>query len=133
MRKGHAPNGADDRRDTGPHSPGEDNHTRPRPATIHELKCWPAFFALVWDGKKPWELRRLDRDFRVGDFIRLLEWDPETGCYTTAEIQGLRITAVLSGHPLSEFGLKDGYGILSLDDCTARRVKPRSCGTSSGG
>ena len=49
---------------------------------VHELKIWPEFFEAQDDGRKPWEVRTNDRDYRVGDKLLLKEWSPETGCCT---------------------------------------------------
>lgn len=44
-----------------------------RPNTTHELKTWPVFFEAVWSGDKTFEIRKNDRGFRVGDWLRLRE------------------------------------------------------------
>ena len=49
---------------------------------IHELKIWPEHFPHVQSGYKPIELRKNDRQYMVGDVLKLMEWDPETGAYT---------------------------------------------------
>lgn len=42
----------------------------------HKLKTWPSFFEAIERGDKQFEIRRNDRDFAVGDTLRLQEWDP---------------------------------------------------------
>jgi hypothetical protein len=44
----------------------------------HDLKCWPEYYQAIADGRKMHEVRQNDRDFRVGDRLRLHEWDPVT-------------------------------------------------------
>jgi len=44
---------------------------------MHVLKTWPAPFQAIADGRKKHEVRKADRSFKVGDVIRLREWDPE--------------------------------------------------------
>jgi hypothetical protein len=43
----------------------------------HELKVWPEFFDALESGRKTFELREFDRDFREGDTLRLREYDPK--------------------------------------------------------
>ncbi len=31
----------------------------------HEIKCWPKYFKLIWDGTKSFEVRKNDRDYKV--------------------------------------------------------------------
>jgi hypothetical protein len=42
--------------------------------TTHELKIWPEYFAQVRNGRMKFQLRRNDRDFKVGDQLLLKEW-----------------------------------------------------------
>lgn len=41
----------------------------------HSLKAWPASFRDVRSGKKKFEVRIFDRDYAVGDTLRLREFD----------------------------------------------------------
>ena len=51
--------------------------------SIHELKCWPEYFAVVMDGTKTFEFRsKYDRDFQIGDTLYLREWDVKTKGYS---------------------------------------------------
>lgn len=52
----------------------------------HELKCVLDPFQAKWDGKKDWEFRKNDRDYRVGDFLLEREYNPEDKTYSGREI-----------------------------------------------
>jgi hypothetical protein len=52
----------------------------------HYLKIWPVFFSEVSCGLKKYEVRLNDRNFKVGDRLRLREWNPTAGRYTGAEV-----------------------------------------------
>lgn len=77
---------------------------------IHELKISPKYFEDVKANKKHFELRKDDRDFKVGDLITLREYDNEQ--YTGREIKNIPIRYILRNVP--EYGLKDGYCILGF-------------------
>jgi Domain of unknown function (DUF3850) len=51
-----------------------------------ELKCWPDSFDAIAAGVKTCEVRDIsDRDFCVGDLLKLRRWDPVVGMYTGDE------------------------------------------------
>ena len=77
----------------------------------HELKSWREFFVAVLNGEKRYELRRRDRDFRVGDTLRLREWDKATQTYTGRQAY-FYVTHLLADQP--QFGLMPGFCILSI-------------------
>lgn len=61
----------------------------------HDLKIWPEYFEPVRRGLKTFDFRHKDeRDFRVGDFILLREWDNYERRYTGRSIK-VRITYIM--------------------------------------
>ena len=83
----------------------------PRPSKTHEVKCWPEFFRAVESGEKLFELRKNDRDYRVGDYIYQREWRPKSKRYT-GRAHSSRIVYAVYG---PTWGLKRGYCILGLE------------------
>lgn len=53
-----------------------------KPNLIHDLKIHPEPFRAVQANKKTAELRKMDRDYQVGDLLRLKEFDPDSSEYT---------------------------------------------------
>lgn len=43
----------------------------------HTLKVWPEYFESLTNGTKNFEVRKYDRDFKIGDFLILQEYIPE--------------------------------------------------------
>lgn len=74
----------------------------------HRLKTVQPFFERVRMGEKTAELRLNDRNFQVGDFMTLVEFDPISG-QTGHEIRCI-ITHVLSNYK----GLEKGYCVISF-------------------
>lgn len=77
----------------------------------HYLKIAPAYFAAVAEGRKPFEVRKDDRGFQVGDVLVLNEWTPEQGY--TGVMMGQRVTYVYRGEA---GGLQEGYVVMGLTD-----------------
>lgn len=49
--------------------------------TVHKLKLFPEYFDAVANGIKTFEIRKNDRDYKVGDTLHLYEFDPEVNGY----------------------------------------------------
>jgi hypothetical protein len=82
----------------------------------HDIKSWPEHFAASAAGLKPFEVRKNDRDYRVGDRITLHEWIPlgaGEGRYTgrTLELDVIFITR-------NAIGLQEGYVSMGLAQAT---------------
>lgn len=84
----------------------------------HILKTDPAVFDAVWIGAKTYEIRFDDRNYQVGDNLRLLETKHsgvEMKAGAPLEYTGREVTKTVS-HVLSSYGLMHGWRILSFTD-----------------
>jgi hypothetical protein len=80
-------------------------------ANVHNLKTWPQFFKEVKNGNKPFEVRKNDRHFEVGDTLILEEYDPNKGMYTGAWLP------VLVTYKLDDIHfVKENFVILGIKD-----------------
>lgn len=82
----------------------------------HRLKILSIYFKDQISGRKTFEIRKHDRNFKVGDQIILNEIDAGWGneCKPTGRICIVEITHILhSSHDAPFEGLKVGYSILS--------------------
>lgn len=77
----------------------------------HKLKTWPEFFKKIATKEKNFEVRKKDRDFKVGDILILVEWDPVTEEYTD-DYLFRRVTYILEG---GQFGIEKGYCVMGLE------------------
>lgn len=102
----------------------------------HDLKSWPRFFTAIMAGEKQYDLRDIrDRDFKIGQVVRLREWDPNGAGYTGRHLL-MRITYITDrNHPcaLSSMALDKGTAILGLsrtdaNDKPASSTKPNAYG-----
>lgn len=80
----------------------------------HSLKTWPEPFSALLRGEKPYELRKNDRNYQVGDVLFLREWDPATESYTSRMV----FRAVCGITRGGQLGLSKDYCILGLRDAT---------------
>ncbi|MEW4424853.1 ASCH/PUA domain-containing protein [Enterococcus hirae] len=72
---------------------------------IHELKILPEYFETVTSGRKRFEIRKNDRDYKVGDLLYLREWNGEnfTGDSYKAEVTYI-----------TDYAQKDGYVVMGI-------------------
>lgn len=75
---------------------------------VHELKTLLEYFELVRTGVKNFEVRKNDRDFKVGDLLILQEYD---GSKYTGRDQRRKICYILDNKDFC----KEGYVILGFD------------------
>ena len=84
--------------------------------TTHVLKSWPRFFQQLLEGNRTHELRRNDRDYRIGDRMELREFDPKADAYT-GRICCIEITSITSSQEpcaVSDEALHRDFCILSV-------------------
>lgn len=74
---------------------------------VHELKTLPEYFQEIIYGRKTFEVRYNDRNFRVGDTLLLREW--ENGSYTGKAIER-KVTYILDN---SDY-VKEGFVIMGI-------------------
>lgn len=70
----------------------------------HDLKIKYEFAKLHFEGRKDWEIRKNDRDFKVGDLIR----------FTVVEFGFIYTRIITHVYKDAEHGLQEGYVILSI-------------------
>lgn len=82
-------------------------------ANTHELKIWPEHFKTVVAPtvrrRKTVEIRKDDREYAVGDTLRLLEYDPEENSFSGWQAI-VTVSHCLRGQPW----VPDGYVALSI-------------------
>src|SRR5581483_4170350 len=76
----------------------------------HDLKTWPEPFDAIWNGVKRHEVRKDDRDFRVGDTLRLQEFLPKKEHFTGRCVMA-RVTYLTEP---TTWGLPEGLCVMSI-------------------
>ena len=81
---------------------------------LHVLKIKDEYLSEIYCGRKTFELRKDDRDYKVGDLIHFVDTngdEVDTKEFNKGNLY--EITYILRNVP--EYGLQDGYAILSID------------------
>ena len=76
----------------------------------HELKIIAEYLNAIMEGTKTFEIRKNDRNFKLGDHLLLRAWSPIFEKYTGGLIE-VRITYI------SYFNQKEGYVVMSIKKC----------------
>lgn len=77
----------------------------------HVLKTDPGPFALVKFGLKRYEIRKFDRPYKVGDHLRLVEFNREFGKYT-GDFLVVRVSTMTKP---GEYGLPPDLCVMGID------------------
>lgn len=77
----------------------------------HNLKTWKEYYQRIVSGEKTFEVRKNDRDFQTGDFLKLEEYDPTTDSFTGNSITK-RVSYILHG---GDFGVEQDTVVMALD------------------
>jgi hypothetical protein len=85
----------------------------------HKLKVRPMYYMAIANGSKPFEIRKDDRNFQVGDKLLLQEWSPNLEQYTGKEAEAL-VTYI------TDFNQIEGYVVMGIRLMWARseQVEP---------
>jgi len=78
--------------------------------TVHTLKCWAPYFDAIADGLKTFEMRRNDRDYRVGDTLELVRCYEDPPHDPTPDGSSLRFRVTY----MTMFGCKDGFVCMAI-------------------
>ena len=81
-----------------------------RAPIVHHLKILPTYYHETVTGKKKSQLRKNDRDYRIGDTLCLHEWDEELQIFT-----GPQANVLVTDKIEDCEGLMPGYCILSVE------------------
>lgn len=84
----------------------------------HEVECINPFFSDVKSGKKNFEVRLNDRNYQVGDVIKLMEFDVNS-CSYSGRIVYRQVMYILTGF---NDVLAPNYIVMALSKVSKKRV-----------
>ncbi|HFK0261663.1 TPA: DUF3850 domain-containing protein [Listeria monocytogenes] len=78
---------------------------------FHELKILSEYYWDIIEGRKTFEIRKNDRDFKVGDVLILREWNGDfTGLSILVEVTYITDYAQKEGYVVMGIEIDDDYG-----------------------
>ncbi len=77
----------------------------------HELKTWPEYWEAVKSGEKTFEVRKHDRNYKVGDWLFLACYNPKTEKYEGRGMIKCEVTYLLPG---GSFGVEKGFCVMGI-------------------
>lgn len=92
-----------------------------RVSQIHHVKSWVHLFQAFIRGEKTHDIRVLDRDYQVGDYLHLNEYDAYAKEYTGRSGYALITYITSAQHVACAFSpkvLDRAYGVLSIKPLT---------------
>lgn len=72
---------------------------------VHKLKILPEYYNAQIEGKKNFEIRKNDRNYQVGDWLLLKEYNPKIKKFTERKVM-VEITYI------TDYQQKHGYVVL---------------------
>lgn len=89
----------------------------------HKLKCNRIQFMQTWLGFKTFEIRKNDRDYRQGDIVSLLEWDPGDPDPESIDYTGRGMDFVIGHIVAGEYGLAKDVCVFQIHSVTREEIK----------
>ena len=93
--------------------------------TYHCLKLSTRYYDAVDNGTKPFEVRRNDRGFRIGDTIEFMRVDEDGNTIQngkgTNDYSVKKITFILTHEDFPQ-GVSEGYVVLGLTDAFRTKI-----------
>jgi hypothetical protein len=88
---------------------------------VHHLKTVRPHFEAAWEGRKTFEIRNtwdhrreIRRDFKVGDFLILEEWDKDTGYSGRFAVAGVSLVLRQADLPQCPEAIGSDYCVMSI-------------------
>lgn len=91
----------------------------------HALKTWPEYYWPVVSGAKPFEIRKDDRGYKVGEYLQLNEYDPESGKYS-GNSELFTVTYI------TDYAQQPGYVVMGIKPVKVVQTAPKTMASLMG-